>query len=56
MLQRPGVLAYTCNLSFRRLRQEDLELRANLGYIVRLSLKKKKNHASSKFSAFPWEL
>jgi hypothetical protein len=37
-----GVTLHTCNPRLRRLRQEDHKFEANLSYITRFSLKKKK--------------
>jgi hypothetical protein len=43
----PGVVVHTCNSSTQRLRQEDQEFRANLGYIARPCLKNKTKQKTS---------
>jgi hypothetical protein len=40
--KEPGMVVYACNPRLRRLRQEDGEFEANLGYISRHCFKKKK--------------
>jgi hypothetical protein len=41
-VHKPGVVVHTCNPALWRLKQEDREWQANLGYIARPCLKKKK--------------
>jgi hypothetical protein len=38
-----GVVVHSCNPRIRKLRQKDFKLETSLGYLVRLSLKKKKS-------------
>jgi hypothetical protein len=41
-MNKPGIVAHLCIPSLRRVKQENHELKASLGYIVRPCLKKKK--------------
>jgi hypothetical protein len=46
-MNKPGIVAHLCIPSLRRVKQENHELKASLGYIVRPCLKKKKNQAGN---------
>jgi hypothetical protein len=46
-VSKPGVVVHTCDPSIGRLRKEDQEFKASLGYIARPYLKKKKKKSGA---------
>jgi hypothetical protein len=47
LLQKPGVMAHTCNSTLGRPRQEDLEFEASMGYVVEALPQQQKSSCSS---------